>query len=307
MVYIPTSLKSLGSQIGSKTFCKCQPCPLSGLRTGRLFSQDFYLPPFKEQAHKPRKHSMKRRLRGLQWDQKSHFLTRLQYDNKHAQTKDIWKEQWTDTLGVLEPGGEAWWPPKVMGFCSNALPWRAIRFFFPPPPPSVTPFLPSSWKNALKPCFLALALVFRAWVSSWGKAVYRALSGDRQVLGTLALPARAVCRKGRCIDSSNGSHAWTCLLEAPGQPSLSICLSVLWPASSLSLCPSPSLPNICASNPLPVFILLLCCLHSLRPHSGSPASEGSQGLVKNAEPQTWLRAMESDYKSESGAERNFHV
>lgn len=58
--------QSLGSQIRSKTFCKCQPYTLSGLRIGYLFSQDSYIPPFKEQAHKPCKHSMKRRLRALQ-------------------------------------------------------------------------------------------------------------------------------------------------------------------------------------------------------------------------------------------------
>lgn len=41
-------LQSLGSQIGSKSFCKCQPQILSGLHVGYLFSQEFPFPAFKE-------------------------------------------------------------------------------------------------------------------------------------------------------------------------------------------------------------------------------------------------------------------
>lgn len=57
--------------------------------------------------------------------------------------------------------------------------------------------------------------------------------------------------------------------------------------------------NVCVPDPFPF------CIPSPRPWSGSSASECFQGLVKNAESQTLLRAMESNYKSDSSAGRNF--
>lgn len=33
------------------------------------------------------------------------------------------------------------------------------------------------------------------------------LCGDRQVLGTVFLPARALLRTGRCVEGPEGSHA----------------------------------------------------------------------------------------------------
>lgn len=86
-------LQSLGSQIGCKTFCKCQPQTLSRLRVGYLFYQAFLLPTFKERAHKPCKHFIERRLRVCkEIKTQSWFLTPSQDNIKYAYAKGLWKE-----------------------------------------------------------------------------------------------------------------------------------------------------------------------------------------------------------------------